>query len=765
MNNARFLIYKRGKRGIHVMKHKKFLSLLTAAGIFAFSLPYAISAETEPTALTLDDMRETFHLERDATDIVNIVYKDRKDLMPKIASNARKAMARTLPSKYDGRNEGYVTSVKDQGQSGLCWSFAACATLEAYLVKKKGLYKNSLDLSEAHIGYFTYNGADESTADHSKYAGGDNYIVDGKDSWSSTGGFAYQPVFTIARGYGAVDESMVNFKYTTEKPSRLPSSLKKKSKYRIFSFNMFPHVLDETNGIDTAAMNHVKSNILNNGAAACYIDMDEEAETHAFGEHMDDLQLKEYYWKSKNPNDSQNHAVAVVGWDDNARKENFVRETSDGEKIEPAGDGAWLVKNSWGTKAHDKGFFWASYYSDSIYKFYGYEGMTKTEADASYTDIYQYDGVGFGEYGFDTSDKVKAANVFTARGDILLTNAGVTSSHAGDTVKVRIYMSPEKGTPDSGKKVIDKTFKIKYAGYNVLNFGEKTSISKGMKFSAVITVKNPSGRYDVPFEMKCGSRLKREDGGNLVRLGSIRGGESYIYDGAEWSDTKSTSPIVVDDDEGCTVKLGNANIKVMSKAAPKPLIAKGTISDTAGKVTWNKVSGAAGYEVYLAQCGSRGSVTSRKYLRKTLRSGGRTEYVFRRIGKSVLKKNKLYRAEVRAYKYVNGRKEYIKNSPQVHFVSSVNSKYTNAKKVTTNKSRVTIKAGKTARIKGSAIKVSESRKWLSKNHGANIRYISSDRSIATVNSSGRITAKKAGGCTIYVIAKNGVRKTVKLVVI
>ena len=93
-------------------------------------------------------------------------------------------------------------------------------------------------------------------------------------------------------------------------------------------------------------MNHVKSNILNNGAAACYIDMDEEAETHAFGEHMDDLQLKEYYWKSKNPNDSQNHAVAVVGWNDNARKENFVRETSDGEKIEPAGDGAWLVKNT-----------------------------------------------------------------------------------------------------------------------------------------------------------------------------------------------------------------------------------------------------------------------------------------------------------------------------------------------------------------------------------------------------------------------------------
>ena len=38
-----------------------------------------------------------------------------------------------------------------------------------------------------------------------------------------------------------------------------------------------------------------------------------------------------------------NHAVAIVGWDDNYSKSNFKWSSS----IE--GDGAWIVKNSWGS--------------------------------------------------------------------------------------------------------------------------------------------------------------------------------------------------------------------------------------------------------------------------------------------------------------------------------------------------------------------------------------------------------------------------------
>lgn len=43
----------------------------------------------------------------------------------------------SFPTKYDLRSENCVSSVKDQGALGLCWSFAAYASLESCLLKKK----------------------------------------------------------------------------------------------------------------------------------------------------------------------------------------------------------------------------------------------------------------------------------------------------------------------------------------------------------------------------------------------------------------------------------------------------------------------------------------------------------------------------------------------------------------------------------------------------------------------------------------------------
>lgn len=37
-----------------------------------------------------------------------------------------------------------------------------------------------------------------------------------------------------------------------------------------------------------------------------------------------------------------NHAVTIVGWDDNYPKENFAADNP------PQGDGAWIIRNSWG---------------------------------------------------------------------------------------------------------------------------------------------------------------------------------------------------------------------------------------------------------------------------------------------------------------------------------------------------------------------------------------------------------------------------------
>ena len=57
-------------------------------------------------------------------------------------------------------------------------------------------------------------------------------------------------------------------------------------------------------------------------------------------------------------NTGHNHAVTIVGWDDNYSADNFVNK--------PEGDGAWIVRNSWGDYFGQGGYFYLSYYDVSI---------------------------------------------------------------------------------------------------------------------------------------------------------------------------------------------------------------------------------------------------------------------------------------------------------------------------------------------------------------------------------------------------------------
>jgi len=61
----------------------------------------------------------------------------------------RLELLEALPSSYDARHDGIVTSPKNQGSCGSCWAFASVGAFESHLLKKYGA--GPYDLSEQQL--------------------------------------------------------------------------------------------------------------------------------------------------------------------------------------------------------------------------------------------------------------------------------------------------------------------------------------------------------------------------------------------------------------------------------------------------------------------------------------------------------------------------------------------------------------------------------------------------------------------------------------
>ena len=177
------------------------------------------------------------------------------------------------------------------------------------------------------------------------------------------------------------------------------------------------------------------------------------------------------------------------------------------------------------------------------------------------------------------------------------------------------------------------------------------------------------------------------------------------------------------------------------------------------QLTWKAVKGAQGYDVYAAPC-------NRKKLTvvKTISGAKKNATVLSKYKGKSLNRKQSYRVRVKAYRIVNGKKQYIAAGLTLHIAGPKNKTYTNVKKIQCKKTEYTLKKGKTAKITTKLILQDNKKKLLSKGHGAKLRYSSTNKAVATVTAKGTIRAKKKGTCYIYVTALNGVNKRVKVTV-
>ena len=161
-------------------------------------------------------------------------------------------------------------------------------------------------------------------------------------------------------------------------------------------------------------------------------------------------------------------------------------------------------------------------------------------------------------------------------------------------------------------------------------------------------------------------------------------------------------------------------------------------------VSWSKVNGADGYIVYANKCGSK---------LKNVKTTTGTSFTQKK-----LKKGTYYKYVIVAYKNVGDQKVTLSASNTIH-IATKGGKVGNPKSVKVNKKKVAIKKGKSFSIKASNVKKDKK----IKNHVA-IRYESSNPNIATVDSKGKIKAKKKGKCIVYAYSQNGVATAITVTV-
>lgn len=378
-----------------------------------------------------------------------------------------------LPSYYNGCEEGRVSPVRVQSPFGACWAFAAVSIAESAYMQ---LYKKSaeqVDFSESHLIEFFYN-SDDAPLSTATSQISDDILAPVGNTQEERGGNSIYTIPVLASWKGIADEALdESLKYETAvKNNEANIDSKYAFSDAVHLENAYYIPLQDKAGIKNAVMEFGGVCISYNSASQ-YYSKDESV----------------YYCPDEK---ITNHAVTIVGWDDNYSKDNFknTKHYIAGNKVLPQKNGAWLIKNSWGTNRHNKGFFWISYedatLNNTAYAFDFGRGD-------NYDYNYQYDG---GASTGATSSAKQGAAVYKATGNQEIKAVGVSLRKEDKNFKVEIYKNLTNLTnPESGELMHTQQCQSSYQGYYTIKLNKSIKILKDETFSVVIKSTDDTALY------------------------------------------------------------------------------------------------------------------------------------------------------------------------------------------------------------------------------------------------------------------------------
>ena len=600
------------------MKHKMRLpAMILALALLCGLLPSAAAAAPDgaedgiPAALA-EIARQMQDPERDPF-AFETVPAPRRGMLHAATPYPASYDLRHVDSDGDGvADTSYVTPVKNQGSLGNCWGFAAIASAETSILSsglaaEQGLVYavtpdtpaglEALDLSEKHVAYFFLQAID----DPADPQNGEGYTYNGTPGdWGEYfgGGLPFYATGLFACGTGPVTE--FGYVYDTESdtwiqpfayrgkegkiayagggPScysidddwSIPGEYRWYQSYVLKESYLLPTPSGKEGAEKTAAINAIKEQVY----ARRSVQTGFHADVATPGEERNtDYISPNWAHYTYNPNAGANHAVAIVGWDDNYPRENFAHKTKTGDAPLPAGNGAWLVKNSWGSHeekfpnrgyennpwgllqgqdrgvynettgkweyyaigpdAVNTGYFWLSYEDESLSLIEALDFDAANAEEGYY--LYQYDFMPVMEVRAATQPyALRMANVFTAEADGIIDHVSCQTTTPGTHVRYEVYLlDADAADPTDGVYITGAEAEYAYGGFHKAKLDRPTLLRKGQRFAVVVTQTTPAGNYCLSMQ----SSSKSEPRAVQQIKGVINVGESLFYiEGDGWYD-------------------------------------------------------------------------------------------------------------------------------------------------------------------------------------------------------------------------------------